>query len=436
MNVHILSDTPRGASAYSKIARNLALKLEERGHNITITGFLNGYENFKGINVLPLATPFTHSQVQFLNNLSSGKAEVLICIHEAHSDYNIYSKLFSPTFFYVPVEGEGIPEHMVSDLSSETIKSIVTMSEIGKKELLKEGIESKVIYPGYDPEIFKKSSEQRCKLSMDTYRQMQSAEKLCERGCFKCSGLKNCEHFEPERILINIAGKEFSGSLASLKSIKENLGAEHVIGCVANNVGLRKRIERLIEAFSRMETKHVLLHLHSLPLALRGINLFRISKKFNVLDRVVFSYGDTVYGISDYGMNTLYNYFDFLATASSYEGFGMPVLEGMASGKPHTAPRCGSFPELLGENEERGLLASIATSSMDADGITRSLVDIESLSEQMDMLCSDKNLRNKLGNAGEEWVKQFTWDNIAEQWDALLLSESVVREHPVCGGVK
>ena len=423
MNVHILSDTPRATSAYASITRNFASGLVERGHNVTITGFLNGYENFQGIDVLPLATPFTHPQIQFANNLKSSKANKLICIHEAHTDTSIYSQMFQPTFFWVPVEGQGIPQHMSRALKSPTLSAVVPMSHDGKKQLESEGVSCiDAIYPGYDQGIFTKSPKLYCKWSQDIYRQMRDPRVLSERGCFSCEKIKeDCKHFEQERVMVNIAGREFSGSLSALDKIRDNLGAEFVIGCVAQNVGTRKRLERLIEAFSKMENrKESFLHLHTLPVSQRGFNLFEIARKFSVLDRIIFSYGETaVYGISDPGMNMLYNYFDTHATASGYEGFGMPVLESEALGLPQVAPASGTFPELLGENE-RGLLADIATSSMDADGITRSLVDTGSLAEKMDILYADADLRKKLGASGAEWAKQFTWDKIVNQWDTLL----------------
>lgn len=428
MNVHILSDTPRATSAYASINRNLSLGLVDRGHNITITGFLNGYENWKGINVLPLGTPFTHPQTQFANNLKSSKAEILLCIHEAHADTNIYSQMFSPTFFWVPVEGEGILSHMKRDLTSPSIAGVVPMSQIGKTQLESVGVKCRdAIYPGWDPGIFTNKPKPYCKWSIDIYRQMQDVRKLSERGCFTCKGEKEgCSHFEHERINLNFGVKEFSGNIQTINRIRDNLGAEFVIGCVAQNVGTRKRLERLIEAFSVMETKDALLHLHTLPVSQRGFNLFEIARKYGVLDRIVFSYGETaVYGISDCGMNLLYNYFDIHATASGYEGFGMPVMESAAVGTPLVAPASGTFPELLGENE-RGLLASIAATAMDADGITRSLVDIESLADKMDALCMDSGLRQKLGDAGATWAKQFTWDKIVNQWNTLIMETEAI----------
>lgn len=419
MNVHILSDTPRASSAYANITRNLASGLAERGHSITITGFLNGYENFHGINVLPLSTPFSPPQVQFSKNLTSSKAEVLICIFEAYGQFSIYSQMFSPTFFWVPLEGEGVTENMKQTLGSGT--NTVPMSNAGKNQLESAHVQCRdAIYPGYDPSIFTKNPVPVCIYSMDIYQQRQNPKLLSERGCWHCTGNKSgCKYYENERITLRIAGKEFSGPLHALEKVKNNFGAQYVIGCVAQNT-TRKRFERLIEAFSKMNTKDALLHLHTRPVSREGIDFNKIVKEFNVQERVVFSYSDNpVFGISDHGMNQLYNYFDFSVTASSYEGFGMPVLESESIGKAQVAPACATFPELLGNNE-RGLLASIATKVLEPDGFTRSLVDIENLAEKMDMLCTDPGLRRRLGDAGAIFAGQFTWAKVVRRWDELL----------------
>jgi glycosyltransferase involved in cell wall biosynthesis len=380
------------------------------------------------MNVMPLATPFTSSEEQFASNLRLSKAEALICIHEAHKYQNKYSQMFSPTYFWVPVEGEGSPNYMIRDLQYSTIKNVISQSTIGKKELESKGVSCNVIYPGYDPSVFTDNQPSpRCKYSIDMYQKSADLRMLIRNRCIDCNCMENeCVFFENESMIINVGGEEQNIHIHRINEIKDIIGAEFIIGCVAQNIGTRKKIERLIEAFSKMENKkECLLHLHTLPNSLKSvIDLNKVAKLWNVSDRVIFSYGlNVVEGISDYGMNNLYNYFDIHATATSYEGFGMPILESMAVGKPQVVPACGTGPELIGDND-RGLLASIDKMVIEED-LLRGIVNIESMADKMDALFISKFLRNKLGTTGKEWAKQFTWDKVALKWDQLLNQEQV-----------
>ncbi len=426
MNVHILSDSPRGTSAYASITRNLAHGLAGRGHNVTVTGFQTYFapENHERIKVFPLLNPLEPNNPQldqFIKNLKKSKADALICIFQADSHFNIYSQMFNPAYFWVPVEGRGLPANMSSDLKAPNIQ-VVSQSHAGKTELASEGIECPVIYPGWDPQVFTRNPAPYCKWSTELHRQTQDPVVLCTRGCRECKGTKEgCNNFEEEQVMINYMGKEFSGSVSSLKKLRENLRADFIVGCVATNMGLRKRLERLIEGFSlfNKEARGSLLHIHT-SLTSHGLPLLDIAKKYNVMDRVVLSYGEYPFGISDRGMNQIYNCFDIHATASGAEGFGMTHLESESCGIPQVAPHFGTFPELLGENE-RGLLASVAATQMTENGSLRCLVDVQSLADKMSALYIDPNLRRKLGDAAAEWAKQFTWDKAVQQWDTLLM---------------
>lgn len=423
MNVHILSDSPRGTSAYASITRNLAHGLAGRGHNVTVTGFQTYFapEDHAGIKVFPLLNPLEPNNPhldQFVKNLKKSKAEALICIFQADSHFNIYSQMFNPVYFWVPVEGKGLPANMSSDLKAPNIR-VVSQSHAGKKELASEGIECPVIYPGWNPQVFTRNPEPYCKWSTELHRQTQDPAVSCMLGCWKCKGTKEgCNNFEEEQVMINYGGKEFSGNMSSLRKLRENLGADFVVGCVATNMGLRKRIERLIEGFSLFHNKGSLLHIHT-SLTSHGVPLLEIAKKFNVFDRVVLSYGEYPFGVSDRGMNQIYNCFDIHATASGAEGFGMTHLESEGCGIPQVAPHFGTFPELLGENE-RGLLANVAATQMIENGTVRCLVDVESLADKMNALYIAPWLRKKMGNDAAEWAKQFTWDKVVLQWDKLL----------------
>lgn len=425
MNVHILSDSPKGTSAYASMTRNLAHGLIERGHDVSVTGFQTFFapENFAGIKVFPLLNPTEPDNPQldqFKKNLKKTKADALICIYQADSHFNIYSQIHYPTYFWVPVEGKGLPKIMSRDLQAPNMH-VVSQTHAGKKELSEEGINSKVIYPGWDPQVFTRNPYPHCKWSTGLHRQTQDPALLSSRGCWDCKGTKEgCRHFEEEQIMISYRGEEFSGNISDVSKMRENLGAEFVVGCVATNMGLRKRLERLIEAFALVNkaSRDSLLHIHT-SLSSRGLPLPDIAKKYNILDRVVFSYGEYPFGVSDHAINQLYNYFDINATASGAEGFGVTHLESIAVGIPQVAPDFGTFPELLGENE-RGLLASVAATQRNENGTIWSLVDVKSLADKMEALCVNTPLRKKLGAAGAEWAKQFTWDKVVQQWDAVL----------------
>lgn len=91
-----------------------------------------------------------------------------------------------------------------------------------------------------------------------------------------------------------------------------------------------------------------------------------------------------------------------LATAlvypSLYEGFGLPVLEAMASGTPVITSNRSSLPEVAGE-------AAI-------------LVDPESIEElaaAMDLITTDSGIRNLLVERGKKRAAGFSWEDTARK---------------------
>lgn len=423
MNVHILADSPGGVSSYASMARNLAIGLKERGHNITITGFQTYFrpENYRGITVLPLLNPTEPDDPQveqFRKNLKKSDAEVLICIHEAYSRWSLFAKQFSPSYIWVPVEGIGI-----TPLMKETFQTVgaVSQSYFGQKELSMEGIDSTVIYPGWDPGTFTQDPEPYCKWSTDLHRQTGDLCVLASRLCEQCDGFSPgiCKYFEEETIIIKHCRKESTRSISSIPDLRDELGAAYVIGCVANNIGKRKNIEALIKAFSMMENqKEALLHIHT-AISTRGEPISFLAEQAGVEDSVVVSYGEYPFSISDRAMNNIYNNFDIYSSASRAEGFGIAQLESMAVGVPQVAPAFGTFPELIGNNE-RGLLASVDKIITASNGTSWCEINTESLADKMDAMFISPWIRIKMGKEAAEWAKQYTRDKIVDQWDTFM----------------
>lgn len=98
----------------------------------------------------------------------------------------------------------------------------------------------------------------------------------------------------------------------------------------------------------------------------------------------------------------LYSGATMLVYPSLYEGFGLPVLEAMASGIPVIASNRASLPEVAGDV---GLLVD----PEDADG----------LRSRMRRLIEDPAEVRRLGALGVARAGQFTWDNCAGKTIAI-----------------
>ena len=103
-------------------------------------------------------------------------------------------------------------------------------------------------------------------------------------------------------------------------------------------------------------------------------------------------------GLDDRMLPALYDHAELNVYPSLYEGFGLPVLEGMARGVATVTTRRGSLAEVGGsavryfEAEEEG-----------------------SLLEALEELADSEELRVRLGQAGRSRAAQFTWAGSARE---------------------
>ena len=93
----------------------------------------------------------------------------------------------------------------------------------------------------------------------------------------------------------------------------------------------------------------------------------------------------------------LYAAADAFAFPSLFEGFGIPVLEAMASGTPVCAASTSSIPEVVGD-------AGLLFDPLDVPAMTESLI----------RLLQDQPLRRRLIAAGIQRAAAFSWDIAAE----------------------
>lgn len=97
---------------------------------------------------------------------------------------------------------------------------------------------------------------------------------------------------------------------------------------------------------------------------------------------------------------------DLFCFHSTYETFGLVLLQAMAAGKPIVAVRSTAIPELI-EHEKTGLLVDP--------------MNPEAMAEAIRCLIKNKNLAIKLGQQAKEKAQLFSWDFVAAQYEQVIL---------------
>jgi glycosyltransferase involved in cell wall biosynthesis len=107
--------------------------------------------------------------------------------------------------------------------------------------------------------------------------------------------------------------------------------------------------------------------------------------------------------VPDDDLPALYSHAGLLAQPSRFEGFGMPVLEAMASGTPVITTRGSSLAEISGDAavffEEENEAA---------------------LADRIRGILGDNRLRRELSDRGIAWSGEFTWERAARKTRQVL----------------
>lgn len=112
---------------------------------------------------------------------------------------------------------------------------------------------------------------------------------------------------------------------------------------------------------------------------------------------------------------TLYRQAWVFCLPSSYEGFGRPYAEAMASGTPVLATPNPGAVEVL------------------ADGAYGDIVPPASVGRELLALFGDSSRRDRLARAGRDRARDFRWDVVARQYEELY-AEAIAETAPRRGG--
>jgi glycosyltransferase involved in cell wall biosynthesis len=156
----------------------------------------------------------------------------------------------------------------------------------------------------------------------------------------------------------------------------------------------RKNIPFIISGFERLQKNHP-----DLQLVLAGKKGWLSDEIFKSMDRSPsrqkIKYLDFV---SEDDLSSLYRSALCFVYPSIYEGYGLPVLEAMASGTPVITSKSSSLGEIAGD-------AALLIDPL----------QIDELVSAMEMIYSDQSLRNSLKTKGIDRVKQFSRKNAVDK---------------------
>lgn len=207
-------------------------------------------------------------------------------------------------------------------------------------------------------------------------------------------------HIPPERIHVTYeaAGGGFQPveDEAQLAAIRQKYALPERYLLYLGSFDQRKNLSTLLRAFALLVNKQQQVRLVIAGrLPGRDRPLFpdprRLVRGLGIEERVIFTGW-----VPEEDKPALYSGATAFVFPSFYEGFGLPVVEGLACGTPVIASNRSSLPEVVGEG-----------------GILVEPTDVEALAEAMEVLLVDDTLRAELRQRALAQAAKFSWKQMA-----------------------
>jgi len=288
-----------------------------------------------------------------------------------------------PTYNYTPIEGSSIPPF---DAEMWRHVTAVAMSRFGQRELEKL-LDRPVPYvPHGVSDTFYQVTPER----PGAYGDMPITSKDEAKAAFGWQG--RTVLLRTDRLVIR---KDYPGLFRSLGPLlQDRPELLLVIHCAAQDEG-----GMLPELLS------------SVPGA------FHIEGKWQHPQIKLTKAHDTFRGLSDADLNVLMNAADIYTSPTMAEGFGLTLAEAAQCGVPVVTTDYAAGPEVVGDG---ALLARTRGYWINNYGVAWALVDEDDFRSHVELLVDDIEMRGLVGAAGMAHVKQYTWDQTAAGFLALL----------------
>jgi glycosyltransferase involved in cell wall biosynthesis len=214
---------------------------------------------------------------------------------------------------------------------------------------------------------------------------LKKALKIITVSNFSKQDIMQTFNISPDKIEVvyNAVSKEFQDYA---NEDFENKYGDYILA-VASFLSPRKNLCNTIKAFNRLQIKE-------LKLVVAGAELKHFSDQ-NILNEVKLNKNIILAGyVDDKTLVNFYKNAKFLVFPSLYEGFGIPPIEAMSCGCPVLVSNIASLPEVC------------ANAAYYVDPY-----NIKDITEGMDKILNNNDLRNELIQKGYQRQTEFSWEN-------------------------
>lgn len=158
----------------------------------------------------------------------------------------------------------------------------------------------------------------------------------------------------------------------------------------------RKNLTTLLQAYALLRAEGCGKHLKLVVAGRRGwlyADIFDTVRTLALDEEIIFTGF-----VDDEDLPDLYRGARLLVFPSLYEGFGLPILEAMASGVPVITSNLASMPEVAGD-------AAVLVDAHDPKAIAESIAQV----------LAEDQLREALIQKGLARARCFTWESVAQK---------------------
>ena len=185
-----------------------------------------------------------------------------------------------------------------------------------------------------------------------------------------------------------------SGEESTAQLIRHRYETGDAYVLAVGNLQPRKNLSGLVRAFGRVRERFP-----KVRLVIAGQARWQTSQLLALVDSMGLTSHVVFCGyVPQDDLPGLYSCASAFVFPSTYEGFGLPILEAMACGTPVIALNASSVPEVAGE-------AALLTDPASEDALASAIVRV----------LEDRDLAGHLVRRGLEQVKRFSWMATAER---------------------